>query len=73
MSHLPLLALMEDTPALCVHRRHERVLADHQVCADGRCCNHDVVCDDCGQKVGTESWRLDIGGKEHDRTYGRAA
>lgn len=76
MSSLPLLALMEDAPtepALCVHRRNEHAVAEHQLCAEGRCCNHAVVCDDCGAVVGVESWRLDIGAKEHDKTYGRAA
>lgn len=70
MNQPSLLALLEDA-AVCVHHRHERVLAEHHL--HGGCCNHDVVCDDCGATVGTESWRLDIGGKEHDRTYGVAA
>jgi hypothetical protein len=74
---LPLLALMEDAPVagVCLHRRDEMTwtaLAAHHLGADGRCCNHDIVCD-CGALVGTESWRLDIGAKAHAKAYPEVA
>lgn len=55
--------------------RHPRTTTSpvHQPCAEGRCCQHDEVCDDCGVKVGHESWRLDLGAKEHAKAYPEAA
>jgi hypothetical protein len=70
---LPLLALMEDAPVgLCRHTR-TTTSAVHQLGSNGGSCNHDETCDDCGLRVATHSWNLDIGRAAHAKAYPQAA
>lgn len=60
-----------DEPATCRHLARRTVRATHEPCAEGRACNHAIVCTACGAIVGTESWSLvsASGARMHGEAY----